>query len=65
MGVIATAERMACVEGRAAIHRELTREESLIAIAVAHLFAPTISALEERISALQDDLLVCRRCVGE
>lgn len=53
LGVPATAERLAVAAGMATVHRELTKDEGLIVLAVAQMFAEEIAALDAQIDELR------------
>lgn len=61
LGLPTTAERLAIVEGTAALGRELTAAESKCCIACAHLFSSHIMTQDEQIQELQAKLLEIHR----
>jgi hypothetical protein len=64
LGMPATAERLAVVEGMAALGRELTADEARVAVACAHLFSGQLIDLESQVAELMDKILDAQRGTG-
>ena len=64
-GIPTTAERLAIVEAAAVLHREPTRDESLVAVACAQMFAAEIANLDAQIDDYRHQLYLALERNGE